>query len=342
MNIVVNTNYVSAGTKVYIDDLVPRLMAAGHNVVRNDWDNYQSYDMALFMSPDAQVDVAKKQHPQILAGVMDPKLKLKKEREQAALADFLIVCSIEQRDAFLTINKKIFIYHTFPQMKPLYKEHQKKETIRIGYHGNKLHLHSFSPHVTQALEELSKLYDIELVALYNREKLGTWKFKRPDTLKIQDIQWSKDAYQEEFASCDIGIVNNLLPIRTKLGRFFTSFGKTLPRINPFGFDKDDRLSRYKYSTNPGRIYVFSQLGIPVVADMVPSACQVIQDRVSGFLVHSTEGWYSALEQLIQDHVLRQQMSDALRSFIDEHVSIDKNFESLNSALVTLYTSSQTT
>ena len=55
MKVLINTNYDSAGTKVCVDDLIPKFKKAGFDVTRNDWDNYQNYDLILFMSPDSEV-----------------------------------------------------------------------------------------------------------------------------------------------------------------------------------------------------------------------------------------------------------------------------------------------
>jgi len=89
MKIVINTNYKSAGTKVCVDDLTPRLIAAGHSVARNDWKNYGNYDVALFMAPDSEVKKAK-------AARINPAtktfmaLRLAVNLEREALRDMLV------------------------------------------------------------------------------------------------------------------------------------------------------------------------------------------------------------------------------------------------------------
>lgn len=335
MKIVINTNYNSAGTRVCVDDMTPRLKVAGHEVTRNDWEDYQKYDLALFMAPDSAVDKAKEQNPNITVGIMDPKLALSRTRAEAERADFLLVSSIEQRDVFWHHNKNVFIYFMFPETMVQNKIHKDKEKIILGYHGNKLHLHCFNQQITPALDSLGAKYDLELRVLYNVKKLGQWKIGLPKTVKITHLQWSEEAYYKEFAECDVGLVNNYLPINNKFGKFASSLFKKLNRFNPFGFNQDDYLVRYKYSTNPGRIYIFSQLGIPVVADTSPSMCQLIQDGRSGFLVNSTEGWQYALEKLIKSAVLRQQMSKNLFTFIEANYSIEKNFVKFNDYIINI-------
>jgi hypothetical protein len=58
MKIVINTNYVSAGT-VVLNGIERRLIDAGFTVVKNDWKNYLEYDVAIFMAPDSKIKEAK-------------------------------------------------------------------------------------------------------------------------------------------------------------------------------------------------------------------------------------------------------------------------------------------
>lgn len=328
MRFVINTNYEAAGTKVCVDDLIPRLIAAGHTVTRNDWQNYNNYDVALFMAPDSAVDVAKSNNPHIIAGVMDPKLTLKRQQEEAKRADFVLVSSLEQRDIFYAYNKNIVIYFMFPDVPAQHKIHinKKNESIKIGYHGNKLHLHCMSA-LSLALDELSEKYDIQFCPVYNVKKLGLWKYNRPKKCPVVDVQWSPDTFYDDIHSCDIGVVPSMIPtpsLRTKI------FTRPLWSFfwNLIGYFRDDYILRFKYSTNPGRLYVFSQLGVPVIADFVPSHVQFIVDGESGRLVLSKESWYQALEELILDVHKRQDMSDNLRKFVDTYYSPDINFVKL--------------
>lgn len=333
MKIVINTNYDSAGTRVCVQDMLPRLIKAGHSVVRNDWEHYDKYDAALFMSPDSQVRLAKEKNPDIITSVMDPKPNTKKRRDEARAADFLLVSSIEQRDFFLRFNKNVLIYYMFPETKETKKVHQEKKKIIIGYHGNKVHLNCFHTEIKEALEELATEHDIELWAMYNVKKLRIWRFGRPN-IKIKDVQWSEENYYKFLAKCDIGIVNNMIPSNNLLSRFFARTYANLLGFR-FNYDKTDYLVRYKMSANPGRIYVFSQLGIPVVADFTPSSANIIEDGISGYLANSKEGWHAALKSLIEDYRLREEMSRNLKHRIDEKFSPEKNFEAFNRYLLGL-------
>ena len=335
MKIVINTNYEAPGTKVCVDDLIPRLLSAGHVVTKNDWHSYGNYDLALFMSPDSEVARAKQINGNIVCGIMDPKIDTKKLRANARSADFVLVSSIEQREALMAFNSKVFIYFMFPRMKKIFKEHKQNKPIRIGFHGNIEHLDAFLPTITRALDRLAEEINVELAVIYNIKKVGKWKMGAPKKMRVKHIQWRQEDCYKELSKCDIGIANNviyqpriMLAVDSAI-YYMRRFGVRVNRpVNP-----KDYLVRYKYSANPGRLYVFAQLGVPVVSDFVPSANQFIRDGETGFIVNTESGWYTALKELAQSPELRQAMSDGLRSFISEHYSTDKNFERLNNWLI---------
>lgn len=336
MRFVINTNYQAAGTKVCVDDLIPRLVAAGHTVTRNDWEGYKNYDVALFMAPDSAVDKAKQINPKIVTGVMDPKLKTKFLRTQAQLADFVLVSSLEQKDILYAHNKNVVIYFMFPHVPPQQKQHEDKkgQPIKIAYHGNKLHLHCMKS-LSRALDKLSEKYNLEFRPVYNIKKLGMWSLNRPQKCPVVDVQWTENSFYSDLHACDIGVVPSMIPVPSLRSKIFTRTFLSF-FLNRVGYSKDDYIVRFKYSTNPGRLYVFSQLGIPSIVDFVPSHVQMVQDGVSGSIVYSEESWYAALEELIVSHEKRNAYSQELRTFIDSHYSPDLNFQHLISFIQKLY------
>jgi len=323
MNIVFNTNYKGNPTETCFHELGEKFRKIGHNVVYNDWDNYQKYDISFFIGNDSQVRKVKKINPKALAVILSPYLDEKKHREESKSADFLLVDSIEMRETFLKYNKNIFIYQMFPKIKSLVRNHEKKDKIIISYHGNKTHL-SCMDYLSKALDDLTEKYNIEFWAIYNVKRYGKWKKNLPKKCQVRHIQWSKDDYCQYLSQSDIGVVPSKTPINVSLGRLttrrITSFLKNWPR-----YYREDYLIRFKHPTNSSRIYAFSQLGIPVVADFMPSCCQVIEDNHSGFLVYSREGWFNALEKLIISSESRNQMSKNLKEYIDNNCSPDINF-----------------
>ena len=332
--IVINTNYHAAATVTLVDELIPRLEAAGHAVTRNDWEHYQSYDAAFFMSPDSEVHEAIAANPQLVTAVLDPKLVPGRRNAENAAADLLVVTSIEQRDALLALNDAIFVYYSFPNFTAGRKEHRKASPVIIGYHGNKEHLHCLAPTVTRALDSLSRHYQLEFWAMYNITRLGRWRRGLPRRIPVRHIQWSEQAYYDELAQADIGIANNAIPLNA-LAPWLSQLPGLPARLGGYPYRSNDYLVRYKYSTNPSRIYVFGMLGIPVVYDFSPSSSQLIRDGVNGYLAQGRAGWRWALEQLITQPQLRQTMGQQLQRTVQEDFSTEATFTRFNQRLVEL-------
>jgi len=283
-------------------------------IVFDDLDHYDQYDVALFMTYERDIQdlvEARRKRPDLTIGLVDPR----GPRIAAALeaTDFFVVDGIEMRDHFTRYDIPMFTYHHFADMERVEKLHRVKEKIVIGYHGNKVHLMSLYPNITRALELLGEKYDIELWAMYDVAGLGEWKLGVPRNIPVRHVQWSEENYLREIGRADIGIVPAQIPIRSPR--------KTKRKISvsaPIFLDReDDYLLRFKKSSNSGRFITFGKLGIPVVADMYPSALQFIRDGENGFIAHSCAGWRQALEKLILDHELRQSFADRMGEMIAE-------------------------
>lgn len=318
MKVVVNTNYNAAGT-IVLEGLVKRLFGFGFEITKNDWGGYGNYDVAIFMAPDSAVFEAKASNKNIKCIIFDPKVSTKKQRKDAKLADLLLVSSVEQKDFFLKYNKNILIYYMFPDVSFMSKEHVKKDKIIIGYHGNKQHLDAMK-NLSWALDKISKKYDIEFLAIYNIKKLGRWIKNIPRRCKVRHIQWTPE-FIDELKEVDIGVAPSLLTAPKFFARPLLNF-----LYNPESYNKNDYLLRFKMSNNPGRIYVFSQLLIPVVSEFTPSACEIIKDGFSGILVGTKYGWLNALENLIKSHEARNFLASNLKEEIEKNFSIEDNFK----------------
>lgn len=319
MKFVVNTKYNAAGT-VVLEGIVVRLKnSIEHTVSRNDFDHYGNYDVAIFMAPDSRLREAKKQNNRLLCGIFDPKVTLLWQKKEVRSADFLIVSSIEQREFFLKYNKNVFIYYMFPDLPEIEKVHICKEKIIIGYHGNKQHLNAMRD-LSWALDRLSEKHSVEFHAIYNIKKLGKWNKNLPKKCPVHHVQWTGDSVVNNLAKCDIGVLPSLLPAPSIFARPFVTF-----LLNKEGYHNNDYVSRYKLTTNPGRLYVFTRAGLPVVSDFTPSSCQFIEDGKSGMLVGTKEGWLNSLEFLMNNFEKREIFAVNLKKTIHEKYSIDKNF-----------------
>ena len=255
----------------------------------------------------------------VLCGLIHPTnlsysgIKLIKE------SDFLIVGSIEERDFYKNYCSNVI---RFPQLENIQlknKKHKNGKAINIGYHGNLEHLEEMSSSTKKAIEKISKKYPIKLTVIYD-QSLGKWTEGRPN-IKINEINWSYKNLAKEISKFDIGIVpctnnffldkpNGKMNLFSYFIKYFTG-GKNR-RLN-------DYIIRFKATSNAGRAFIFHQLEVPVIGDFWPSNFEILGSKDCGFLAHSEEGWYSALEALIESPSLRNQISkNAKRQFIKNY------------------------
>lgn len=272
--------------------------------------NYADYDVVLFMGYDPHVAEARAAKPSLKIGVIDLRFM---DIEDARGADFAIANGVEVCDWLSNYFEHIFVYPIYPQITTPLKEHAQKKPLIVGYHGNRIHLAAMKPYVAAALEACSEQHPLELWAIYDIGSLGEMPEALCDPRKVPTryFQWEPDVYGNVLAQADIGIVPNLIPLKNEM--LATQCAEPFSPLIP-SHPEADYLLRFKKTTNAGRIYVFSQLGIPVVAGMSPSAAQAIQHGVNGYLALGAASWYHGLKKLADSAELRSDMG--ARSYAD--------------------------
>ena len=289
MRIVFNSFNNSSPATIFYKSGISRL----ENVFIDDFNNYSQYDYAIFMGFNedlTELIKAKHQNDNILCGVIDPRGD--NISRFYKYLDFIVVDSIEMSDFFSKYQVPIFRYYEYMLADWQLKKHAKKNKIIIGYHGNKIHLMSMFPNITQALDMLSLEYSVEFHAIYNIKQLGEWRLGLPENIIVKHIQLD-DNYIDYIDKFDIGIVPATLPFFKKKSILKSSiFFRHLLNCH-----SDDYLFRFKLTTNSGRIILFALRGIPVVSDMFPSAIELLQHGKNGYLAASSSGWYNALRDL---------------------------------------------
>ena len=73
MKIVLNTHVDNNASRLWIHALQSRLVEADIDATLNDWQNYERYDVAVFMGQDHDMAAAKRQNPSIRIALADPK-----------------------------------------------------------------------------------------------------------------------------------------------------------------------------------------------------------------------------------------------------------------------------
>jgi|GEM_PF-5135074 len=278
--------------------------------------DFSEFEVALFMGGSNSSSIAKGRNENLLCGVVEPRSSQKNDFSNV---DFVIANSLEAQDFFAGICQHSFLYYTYPTVPPKSGGRESKDLL-LGYHGNKIHLESMIPRVTDAIRALHQEIPVRLYAMYNVTALGMSRTVRTEKLgfPVVHIDYSHENYGRYIAHVDIGLVPQLIPTKnSSLLRYL--LGSATRKYNE---KSDDFLIRYKETTNPGRHFVFFQYGIPVVSDMTPSACSVIDHRGTGYLACTTGGWFSALREMANSRVLRQAVGAASKNRWQKQYSPD--------------------
>lgn len=302
--------------RVCASDLADELRAAGVDVAADARGAEDSFDALVLRGADRgaadRIAAAKAVNPSIRVFLCDPKMSAPAYLAASRAADVLIVSSVEQREAFLPLNSNILVRYMFPRFPGTAPRAARRPgPLRIGYHGNLMHLEGMAGSVDQALEKLAAEFPCELVLIYNIAGLGRARAGLPDPTKVpvRHVQWSWGVYADVLADCDIGLVPNLLPVaRRDEALVNTRVEGLAAAYEPFDF-----LHRFKASSNPGRIYPFAWYGVPVVADLTPSNGLFLRDGESGFLCEGPHGWYAALRAMAANEGLRARFAAAARA-----------------------------
>ena len=286
-------------------------------------DDYAAHDVILFMGYDPKIEAARAVNPDAKIGVVDIRPG---GFEAAKGADFLVSNGPEMTAFAARHFSNIVEYPIYPTAPQPSTRNRSSASLVICYHGNKAHAVAMFPHVTRALEELARTFPIELRVIYNVEKLGPIPeaFSADDPVSLKVIDWHPAVYAEELATSDIGIVPNLTPMHD----LAQAERLTSPRDFEFGAHPSEYITRFKATSNAGRLLAFAQFGIPVVADLFPSAAAMIRNGETGFLAHDAFGWYQALHRLCASADLRRRIGGNLLDEFERHYTVPRLNERL--------------
>lgn len=226
--------------------------------------------------------------------------------------DFYIVGSLEEK-ASMSKYDNVFYYPLIEDMyqaEELYKKHEHKEELTIGFHGSYSHISKLgfqNKAILNALREFSQEQKITLKIVTNPQTQIP-EIKSIPNWKTVVVPWKIETVAEELLGCDIGIVPNVgyLPL--------TDLNKTEANVHK-GFFPTDYLMRFKNKSNSGRSFVFHQLGVPVVTDLTPSNFHVMGSGECGHIVANQEGWLKSF-RYFKDHTKRQQVADRAKDEFD--------------------------
>jgi hypothetical protein len=207
--------------------------------------------------------------------------------------DFVIVGSPEEKKSLESYYDKVFIINLIEKMYDNcdLKNHNDKNDMTIGFHGSFTHLTKLKYGFVEAFNELrNEGHEIRLSCLTNdnvsknqiSQMLGISE-------KYLDLHhWNFQTAKNVIQSFDVGIVPNI----TDLGQQHPHL-RTQTSIND-GLYQADYMLRFKNKSNPGRAFVFYQLGIPVIADLTPSNMPMLYDESCGMIATCSKTWKKSI------------------------------------------------
>lgn len=308
MRILLTTEFVDAPSTEIYRRLLQEMNESTGSSFHFGGRDYENYDVIIFMGYDPDFVQARKVNPKATIGIIDVRPA---SGIPLAGADFLLANGVEMKDFWAGSIPHILVYEPSWLVSDGRADQDTDDsTLRIGYHGNLVHLNEMYPRITKAIEAVAKDRSVEFTAVYNVKNLGRWTIGLPDPniVKTQHIQWGESVFNDYLRNVDIGITPNMTPFRNPLS------AKRSHRVSRRAYldDDTDTIIRYKSNSNAGRMMVFAQYAIPVVSDPFPSAAKFIGDEVGGLMSTTAGGWYSALNQLAESKEYRLRMGDALR------------------------------
>ena len=273
----------------------PLLMLSDENCV-------EDCKQIKLMSPNAKV------------GLVDYRGKVHMKSDQINF-DFCLVNSIEKKLAFHEDfpNVPCSLLVEFPILSDNDNskfEEPENNSIKIGYHGNIIHLNSCFE-IFCGLSAYAKMVnkDIEIILVYDIQSLKKWtifdELEFPN-VKFVHVQWSLENLENMLSKVDLGLCPSLIP-EMKLNLF-----EWLGR-KAFLKSKDDIELRFKAASNLGRALLFFQYGKPILAEPTPSMVLAVgQHGERGQLVLGRNSVSDAMRAL--DELGDRECSNSCREF----------------------------
>ena len=300
-------------TRIYRDNLTNYLRIQGLEVDRFDQNELIADPDSILFGKNSSVEEIsefKASYPDALLGLVHPTDNNRDGRDKIRLVDYFVVGSLEEGDGLLGYEKQILQFPQLEQVPISPKEHHAKSPLLIGYHGNRMHIENAGVELWRALDRISDEFDVKLRLIYNIRSVG--RAKTVTRMSVEHLQWNLTSVWRDLRECDIGLVPGVIMLGSGT-RVYNTYVK-----RSYGF-KRDYMMRFKANSNAGRSFVFFQLGVPVVAGMVPSNLHILGNPDCGYIAASESGWYHAIRALAQSPSHRQEIADcAKRAFNREY------------------------
>lgn len=159
-------------------------------------------------------------------------------------------------------------------------------------------LHSLSL-IQPAIERLSQKYPIELHVITDREhyrylsqfyKINTQKKLHKIFPKAHFHDWTASNFADIACECDLAVI----PLRLS---------------DPFASGKPEN-----------KLLLFWRMGIPVITSATPAYMRAMQSAGLDLAVQDEQGWYIAIEKLLQNEALRHQAGKLGKDYTEQQFS----------------------
>ena len=286
-----NQDITLGSYRIWVHDLSDTLRNLGCEVnIVDNLDLLQDGSVVILSKADYQLAI----HP-ILKDRCVGGINIARDHNDLPL-DFIIVGSPEEKVSLMSAYKNVYIVNLYEKMyeNEAMKQHLDKKNICIGYHGSYIHLTKLGQGFANSFKNLSESNNLHFVNITNRPAIAKdillqLGFERSQfTCK----KWNFDTVVEDIRGIDIGIMPNLIDQ-------YLINPELLKQISVHnGINKTDYVFRFKNKSNPGRAFVFYQLGVPVIADLTPSNMPMLHDEKCGLIANCENSWSFQIEKML--------------------------------------------
>jgi len=244
--------------------------------------------------------------------------------------DFLICGSIEEKKSLERNYRNVLIVNLIERMYEgiTKKVHYQKDRVVLGFHGSYTHVFKMNFGFIDAFNDLVRSGSNIFLKVITDNTVAASRLLidagvQKERLLVQ--QWNSNSVVDDLREVDIGIVPNA-----------TSLEKVDPGVlrivsNDAGLYGTDYFLRFKNKSNPGRAFVFIQLGIPVIADLTPSNMPLFYDEKCGHVAACKETWTSGIRRFLSDKERNEVAAMAQERFKSMY-SFEKDVENLEKVI----------
>ena len=308
IDFVCRSQNISVGTyRILVKDLSEVLKSQGHDVKIHDSPQKTRSDAVVIYSKG---DVSLYNHNPADDRVFGA-ISLSGDSTQRF--HFSIVNSVEEKKSVehlceetVIINLEEMMYKNCKR-----KTHIETQEFTVGYHGSYTHLPKLRGGFVSAFRHMLKVgVDMKFACLSNDSRVAETILKEIDMPMefVRTKNWTYDCAKDFISMSDVGVLPNLT---SNVDPHILS----ATAVMRDGTYNTDYVYRFKNKSNPGRSFVFIQLGIPVITDLTPSMMPLYHDETCGAVATNEYTWIKAFQRFMDSDERNRAAAAAYERFI---------------------------